>query len=426
MLTSRILAALLALLFAVVLLIVFAVLLMPRSLVRSRVCLMPLQNALFSEVCSRSTLHAFSSYSLDKSRDAEYARTLGIATSIYVVSLARRTDRRRIMDLVKGTLDLDWVYFDALDKEDDLVDVIMHSVANQRTDSASSVPLTMTAFSWPDTLEDVRLESLGAESHSYGALRFRHTSIDQLVCATGDNTIPTYANVSSIPFHMRLSRGMIACWYSHVELMAEIVRRTAHITRDSWDGREGVSVVFEDDVDVEWDLKKRVARMWRDLPRYWDIVMLGHCWSNESTNPPITPSSALHPSHKPKCTHGYVLSPFGARNLLMHLTYPPFAFSRALDQAIAHLIRTRRIQSYSVVPSIVVQRRCPRADSDNNIDDLLGDDDRQKNVTKCRYSGMDEEGDSDIWVSGGKQGSRWRDSLVDSALEHIWKSNTDE
>ncbi|KAL5522579.1 hypothetical protein ACEPAG_8596 [Sanghuangporus baumii] len=330
------------------------------------------------------------------------------------------------MDLLKGALDLDWVYFDALDKEDDLVDVIMHSVANQRIDSAPSVPSTTTELSWPDALEDARLESLGVENHSYGSLRFRHASIDQLVCATGDNTIPTYSNFSSIPFHMRLSRGMIACWYSHIRLMAEIVKRTSHIRQHSWDGREGVTVVFEDDVDVEWDLKERVVRMWRDLPRDWDIVMLGHCWSNESTNPPITPSSALHPSYRPKCTHGYVLSPLGARNLLTHLTYPPFAFSRALDQAIAHLIWTRKIRSYSVVPSIVVQRRCPLVNIDDSPEHEVSEKGEQRNVTRCSYLGMDEDGDSDIWVSGEQKGSRWRDSLVDSALEHIWKSNIDK
>jgi hypothetical protein len=97
----------------------------------------------------------------------------------------------------------------------------------------------------------------------------------------------------------------------------------------------------------------------------------GHCWSNESTNPPLPvrqaspPSSTsfpywrnisakvheppngqpstelvyrLHPSHAPKCTHAYILSRTGARRLWMHLRYEPFAYSRALDQAIAWLV----------------------------------------------------------------------------------------
>ena len=94
------------------------------------------------------------------------------------------------------------------------------------------------------------------------------------------------------------------------------------------------------------------------------------------------------------------------------------------------------------MPSVVVQRRCPLplplsvdnhengSDSSESRDSGIGEgeDERegnvQSNVTKCKYFGMSEEGDSDIWVSEGKKGSRWRDSLVDSALERIWKNDS--
>ena len=48
----------------------------------------------------------------------------------------------------------------------------------------------------------------------------------------------------------------------------------------------------------------------------------------------------------------------------MHLTFPSFAYSRALDQAYAWLILTGRIKSYSVVPSIIVQRKIASSDVD--------------------------------------------------------------
>ncbi len=111
----------------------------------------------------------------------------------------------------------------------------------------------------------------------------------------------------------------------------------------------------------------------------------GHCWSDESTKPPISPSSPIHPSTGPKCTHAYAVSPKGARRLLLHLTYPPFAFSRALDQAFAHLIRSGRINAFSVVPSIVIQRR--------------------------------ERNDSDIWATS--EGSGWKEMLKLSAFDEI-------
>lgn len=98
----------------------------------------------------------------------------------------------------------------------------------------------------------------------------------------------------------------------------------------------------------------------------------GHCWSNESYHPawarPYSSNSGrpttLHPSFAPKCTHAYAVTRGGARKLLLHLDYPPFAFSRALDQAYSWLILSGRIKSYSVVPSMVVQRKIAFSDID--------------------------------------------------------------
>jgi hypothetical protein len=70
----------------------------------------------------------------------------------------------------------------------------------------------------------------------------------------------------------------------------------------------------------------------------------------------------LHPSFGPKCTHAYALSRSGARRLLLHLRHPPFAYSRALDQAFAWLVQSGRIRAYSVVPSVVVQRKVGGSD----------------------------------------------------------------
>jgi hypothetical protein len=44
------------------------------------------------------------------------------------------------------------------------------------------------------------------------------------------------------------------------------------------------------------------------------------------------------------------------------LLYPPFAYSRALDQAFAWLVISERLKSYSVVPSVVVQRKVGGSD----------------------------------------------------------------
>ena len=44
------------------------------------------------------------------------------------------------------------------------------------------------------------------------------------------------------------------------------------------------------------------------------------------------------------------------------MKYPPFAYSRGIDQAYAWLIESGRIKSFSVVPSIIVQRKVSSSD----------------------------------------------------------------
>lgn len=114
---------------------------------------------------------------------------------------------------------------------------------------------------------------------------------------------------------------------------------------------------------------------------------VGHCWSNESHWPPLPSKGSiysgqnrLHPSREPKCTHAYALRRSGARRLLLHLRQPFFAYSRAIDQAFAWLIRSGRIRAFSVVPAVIVQTKL---------------------------------GDSDVSLGSG---SDWRDSLESSAL----------
>jgi hypothetical protein len=73
-------------------------------------------------------------------------------------------------------------------------------------------------------------------------------------------------------------------------------------------------------------------------------------------------SSALHPANAPKCTHAYVLSRTGARRIVVHLRHPPFAYSRAIDQALSWLVQSRRLRAYSIVPPVVVQRKISSSD----------------------------------------------------------------
>ncbi|KAH9813358.1 hypothetical protein DFH28DRAFT_897227 [Melampsora americana] len=166
-----------------------------------------------------------------------------------------------------------------------------------------------------------------------------------------------------------LSDAAIACWHSHLSVIREFV-----------ESKERMALILEDDVDFEVDIEDRLEATLSEVPRDWDLLLLGHCWSQESQFSPIFPGSPLRPAFAPKCNHAYAVSKRGARKLIRHLRSPAFAYSRPFDKAILHLILTERIKAFSFYPSIVVQTK-----------DLISD------------------------IAGGN-GSSWKDSLENSAL----------
>lgn len=56
----------------------------------------------------------------------------------------------------------------------------------------------------------------------------------------------------------------LACWHSHFEVLRKIA-----------DGDDDVALIFEDDIDMEWDLERRLRYLWRFLPNKWDLVFIG-------------------------------------------------------------------------------------------------------------------------------------------------------
>jgi len=123
---------------------------------------------------------------------------------------------------------------------------------------------------------------------------------------------------------------------------------------------------------MERDIHARLKQVWSHLPKDWDVVFLGHGCSDESFYPalnahvdPTAPSGTvtrIHPSRSPWYMHAYALTRASARRLLVKLRYPPFAYSRALDLALSWLIQSGKINSFSIVPSLIAQRQVSASD----------------------------------------------------------------
>lgn len=327
------------------------------------------------------------------------------------------------MERLKQALELDWTYVDAVPSGDPSIVDVLERVRRTRIPPGELQDDLPQQFAWPDILEiDALVHSLDLAGSDIWAKspddtnffpdssvwppnkRGLEQSLDDLdgileahlpetafgpdiaplTCATRNNiTGPEFT--PSLPPYMILTPAKVACWMSHLEVIRRIANSVAPdtlasapsgnavVTSDNPLSR-GVGIVLEDDIDMERDIQARLQDVWTALPSEWDVVFLGHCWSDESYYPALPPSPSatskktstnLHPSFAPKCTHAYALTRAGARRLLLHLRHPPFAYSRAIDQAMSWLIQSGRLRAFSAVPSLIVQRKVAESDIDS-------------------------------------------------------------
>ncbi|KAI0085695.1 hypothetical protein BDY19DRAFT_996593 [Irpex rosettiformis] len=312
-----------------------------------------------------------------------------IFSDIYVISLPYRVDRRVGMDRVRQVVGLNWTYFDAVTADSAPVAAIVEQAMKNRTERSEN-PWYPSEFSWPASLllpealnpyegsTPSAVSVFPSVSHTISSREIWRDSVGSedlelppLTCATGNKTSgPPYHR--ALPSYLLLTPPKIACWYSHALLLQRILENSIDAAERNKTAGGDAFLILEDDIDVERDFNAQVQEIWSLLPSDWDMVFLGHCWSNETYWPALnaTLSSGrdsnltLHPSCAPKCTHAYAISRRGAARLLAHLLFSPFAYSRALDQAYSWLIQIGRLRSYSVVPSIVIQRKVSSSDVD--------------------------------------------------------------
>ncbi|KDN39557.1 hypothetical protein RSAG8_08713, partial [Rhizoctonia solani AG-8 WAC10335] len=280
---------------------------------------------------------------------APHSRTLGVAQRIYAIGLARRKDRREHMETLVKAMDIEITWHNALDMHSKIVTDILERVrwarAQSRIGHESQVPDPYgLRFQWlPDVGSD------GPVPLRDGSDLWFDPGMKSLPASPVPDTRPPVLRTAGEDILLPnepITRAQVSCWYSHYQVLLKIAR-----------GEDQVAIVLEDDIDMEWDLEKRLRGMWPYLPKDWDIVMLGHCMSDENENPPVRGHPHLHPSKHVLCTHAYAISRSGARRLVRYLRTPLFAFSRPIDHAIQHFNHHKILNIYSVEPAVVIQTK---------------------------------------------------------------------
>lgn len=222
-------------------------------------------------------------------------RYLGVASSITILSLPTRSDRRQDMDKLRRLLGIpesDWKYSDAVASTDKRVLPILEWVQYVRsTFMAVNPSAPKSRFSWPDESEIDRL----VESNAVLSLWDTHPWLSPVemdpgsVGSSSGSGFPTSWNAHP-PFvpcmtkdftlignidggtgtrpHRILTPARVACWYSHLGAIQRIANSPVQQEQDT-------AIVLEDDVDMESDIVQHLGLLWTGLPLHWDIVFLG-------------------------------------------------------------------------------------------------------------------------------------------------------
>ena len=223
------------------------------------------------------TLHLSAPHRLSSAKPGSL-RTLGVASDIFVISLQRRTDRRSGMLRLADIMHLNFTFVDAVDANDpDIAKIMQHVRAQRYVESLSSFKpgsfKDAVTHSTPDGLFGSDFWTLNAldpqaATQNLNELPVLKNLVDNDVpipCSKGSPFRPLAVPPGKPGKTTLLSEQMVACWHSHLQLIRRIVRAPEH----------HVSIVFEDDIDLEWDIEARLVALWPYLPQDWDIVFLG-------------------------------------------------------------------------------------------------------------------------------------------------------
>jgi len=290
-----------------------------------------------------------------------HSKTLGVAGSIFVIGLPHRQDRRTVIGNLEKAMDLKFTWHNATYQDAPVVTEILERIRKVREDSRKGHENEIAQpdsfpFTWPDDTTSYSVLQPGDISGS--EVWFLPPSSPLALPPLPAPPVPDNRPHESVVMYDNntveewpLKRNEIACWHSHFE----VLRRIA-------DGDEDVAIILEDDIDMEWDLERRLRYVWQFLPEKWDQIWLGHCLSQESINPSVPGTTYLYPSGGPYCAHAYAVSKKSAAHLVRLLRAPLFAYSRPIDHAYIHLVHQNHVKQFSLHPPVIVQTEITGSD----------------------------------------------------------------
>ncbi|KAI8319635.1 hypothetical protein GQ54DRAFT_264971 [Martensiomyces pterosporus] len=150
------------------------------------------------------------------------------------------------------------------------------------------------------------------------------------------------APAADIKYHTRPAER--ACMHSHMSVLKDIVIHGYQRT-----------LILEDDVDMEADIKDRLGDLLPHVPSTWDLLYLGHC--SKETFQRTEFHKNLYLARRPSCTHAYAISLEGAKLALTLLNDQWPNPKSPYDLFLINEIKENLLEAYSVEPPYIVQVR---------------------------------------------------------------------
>ena len=237
-----------------------------------------------STVPSNTTHLADTKNNTSTTTNEDHLSGFGVASNIFVISLPSRQDRREQMNRLRALLGLRWSYVEAVSSESVEVDGMVRTIRRRRgftgkpvfrwpkdinavSSTTGPIPRSRSAL-WNIFQSQFPAHPQTASSGNESAVSVAHEP--PLTCATEDEDIPEYT--PDLPHNKILTHAKVAVWESHLSVIRHIAEDTSSERNIFGDH---VSVILEDDIDMERDIRARLLDIWPLLPGGWDIVFLG-------------------------------------------------------------------------------------------------------------------------------------------------------
>uniref|UniRef100_A0A0S1MJ64 Glycosyl transferase family 25 domain-containing protein n=1 Tax=Phakopsora pachyrhizi TaxID=170000 RepID=A0A0S1MJ64_PHAPC len=225
------------------------------------------------------------------------------------------------------------------------------------SDSLTQSPLSTSGLPFFDSIRVVSLRSR-PDRRNHMKLLDRYLNLNMIF---SDAVLYTDARVLEIVSRVGNNTkadkkiaevGHVACRMSHL-LAIEACDRDD----------EEISLILEDDVDIEVAFRYLAGTILRDAPKDWDMIFFGHTdFSDESRKGRVKESKNffIYRSVEPQGGHGYALSRKGRKLIidLLHNRRPslyPTDEGQPIDEIFMYLARLNLAKQYSIIPDLIVQ-----------------------------------------------------------------------